>query len=193
MMKNIYECRLMKTAQVDDRIEITASDLIEQYNEFRGILKATLFGDAGYLSIDAVLNETLFILVNRSIRKKRGPAIGLCIKQAIWMTKIAIRHNEKRLTNPDLFVPLQSAARSPLYWNSKYTKRDLIELISALDLVMAAVDAHGRETPFKRLVEAFSSLFNVSLDYAYKERKEIEYRTDGNTSFVRLLFDELKQ
>lgn len=112
------------------------------------------------------------------------------IRRAVNFTKTAISHNEKRLTYTELFSPITPTAKSPLHWNlQKFSKRDLIELLSALDLVMAVVDERGHPVAFKNITESFSTLFNIDLKYAYKERKEIEGRSD---SFVKVLTDELK-
>jgi hypothetical protein len=77
----------------------------------------------------------------------------LLVKRAKANLRTCIAQNEKRLTFPELFSPLSLPVLSPLHWDiSKFTKRDLIELITALEAANAVIDDAGNPMPFTRLV-----------------------------------------
>ena len=53
------------------------------------------------------------------------------LRRAARKLTLYIHQNDLRLTNPELFTPLQPVARSPLKWTGK--KAELYELLIALD------------------------------------------------------------
>ncbi len=89
------------------------------------------------------------------------------------MVRTAIRHNDKRLTNPELFTSVQPRDKSPLYWSSDFSKRDLVELISALCEIEAIDDSRGNPISYAAAVRSFESLFNISLGNAHHERNRV--------------------
>lgn len=118
----------------------------------------------------------------------------MLVKRAKANLRTCIAQNEKRLTFPELFSPLSPPVLSPLHWDiSKFTKRDLIELITAIEATNAVIDDVGNPMPFTRLVESFSQLFNIPLTskYAYKERDYILNLRGRATLFVDTLSSSL--
>ncbi len=84
-----------------------------------------------------------------------------------------IAQNEKRLTFPDLFIPVRSPESSPFRWNlEKFTKRDLLELLTALCRAEALIDERGRPAAYARVVASVSKRLRLSISEssAYNER-----------------------
>jgi hypothetical protein len=69
-MKNIQECRFMRTVMADSIINSTSDELKAQYSEFTLLLADFLYSNSGYLKIDSELNDLLFILTYRKGKKK---------------------------------------------------------------------------------------------------------------------------
>lgn len=99
-----------------------------------------------------------------------------CLKQAKRKINLYIRQNNQRLSFPDLFTPTRSAERSPLHWNlEKFTKRDLLELLTALCRAEAIVDDRGKPAAYARVVSSVAERLHLSISEssAYNERDTI--------------------
>lgn len=119
---------------------------------------------------------------------KKNELICLLVKRAKANLRTAIAQNEKRLTFPELFSPVVPQQYSHLHWNTdKLTKRDLIELLTALELTHAIVGDDGKPTSFAELISTFEKLLNVSLPKPYKERDLILVRKKCVTDFTARL------
>lgn len=118
-----------------------------------------------------------------SIPAKKNVELRQCIKRARANLRTCIAQNEKRIIYPELFSQTSAPPPSPLHWNSdKFSKRDLIELLTALENANVIIDEVGKPIPFTHIVEQFSHLLNVPISskYAFKERDyilNIKYRT----------------
>lgn len=72
-----------------------------------------------------------FAFSKRACRAKKERSLSPYLRRAKRLLNLCIRQNDLRLTNPELFTPLQPVARSPLKWTGK--KAELYELLIALD------------------------------------------------------------
>ena len=87
-----------------------------------------------------------------------------------------IDQNEKRLTFPELFTPVLPGENSPFHWNlDKFTKRDLLELLTALCRAEAIVDDRGKPAAYARVVSSVAERLHLSISEssAYNERDTI--------------------
>lgn len=116
---------------------------------------------------------------------KKNEHLRTLLKRAKANLRTCIAQNEKRLIFPELFSPTTPPPRSPLYWNAtKYTKRDLIELITALEAINAIVGDNNKPSSFIEIVSSFESLLNISISNPYKERDLILTRKKCVTGFT---------
>ena len=115
---------------------------------------------------------------------KKNELICLLVKRAKTNLRTCIAQNEKRLTFPELFTPLSPPTRSPYRWNDKFTKRDLIELATALEATQAILADNGKPISFAELISNLEQLFNITLSNPYKERDLILQRKKCITDFT---------
>lgn len=108
----------------------------------------------------------------------------MLVKRARANIRTCIAQNDKRLTYPDLFTPLSPPSRSPFHWNDKFTKRDLIELATALEATHAILDDNHKPISFAELISRFEHIFNITLPKPYKERDLILQRKKCVTDFT---------
>ena len=81
-----------------------------------------------------------------------------------------------RLTFPELFTPVLPGEKSPFHWNlDKFTKRDLLELLTALCRAEAIVDDRGKPAAYARVVSSVAERLHLSISEssAYNERDTI--------------------
>lgn len=105
------------------------------------------------------------------------------------MLHLFICQNERRLTNPELFVSFQppAIAKSPLHWEAN--KSDLIELLIAIDN-LGIITEDGSKASFARLVREFARFLNIPIvSDIYNERSRILSRSTKRTVFI----DRLKR
>ena len=104
---------------------------------------------------------------------------------------IYLRQNEKRLTYPDLFIPLQPPADSPLHWSLKAVC--LSEILVALDLDSAITLANGTTAPFAEVVREFERFFNITLgDPRYVKRSVLD-RKVRSTHYLTTLRNRIEK
>lgn len=120
---------------------------------------------------------------------KKNEHLRTFLKRAKANLRTCIAQNEKRLTYPELFSPTISPPRSPLYWNNKFHKRDLIELATALETTQAILDDSGKPASFTKLIEHFSSAFNlpITTKFAFNERDYIRNVRRNSAEFIQYL------
>ena len=80
-----------------------------------------------------------------------------------------------------------SRQASHFYWSEKLTKRDIIELLTALDQIGAIVDASDKKISYSSLVETFEQLLNLDLSKSYNIRSEVLSRKIKCTDFLNRL------
>ena len=66
--------------------------------------------------------------------------------------------------------------KSPLHWDKKFTKRDLIQLITILHETQCIVDSDMQPASLSSIAEHFSLLLNEDLNYIYKEKSNLSNR-----------------
>lgn len=77
---------------------------------------------------------------------------------------------------------------SPFKWSDKFSKQDLIELLTGLDLLGAVEDgSSGGKASFKSLVAGMELLFNIELPKSYRKREELLNRKIKTTNFIEKL------
>ncbi|MDD5951837.1 MAG: RteC domain-containing protein [Candidatus Cryptobacteroides sp.] len=109
------------------------------------------------------------------------------LRRAARKLALFIHQNDLRLTNPELFTPLQPVARSPLKWTGK--KAELYELLIALDN-LDIITENGIKASFSSLVREFSRTVGLPYDTdCHNERRRILARNTRRTVFI----DRLKK
>lgn len=73
----------------------------------------------------------------------------------------------------------------------KFTKRDLIELLSALSDIDAIVGSDSKAVSFIYLATTVGKMLDISMEYAYKERSQIQNRVKNTTPFLDILKNAL--
>ena len=97
----------------------------------------------------------------------------------------------ERVVHPSLFQPPRKNDIPDLFWSSEFTKRDLVELLSALEYLGSILNAVGKYAPFSVLVAFAEKTLNISLPNAYKIREEVLNRKTKSTDFLERLIDAL--
>lgn len=99
---------------------------------------------------------------------------------------------ERSLVYPSIIPKQTPTPNIPvLNWNKEFTKRDLIELITALEYIGAINDSTGRGVPFSLLVSISETMLNITLPNAYKIREEVLSRKTKPTDFLNRLVNAL--
>lgn len=96
-----------------------------------------------------------------------------------------------RIEHPTLFQTLHKNDIPDLFWSSEFSKRDLVELLSALEYLGPILNAVGKYAPFSVLVTFAEKTLNVSLPNAYKIREEVLNRKRKSTDFLERLIEAL--
>lgn len=102
-----------------------------------------------------------------------------------------LRLLNERIVHPSLFQPPRKNDIPDLFWSSEFTKRDLVELLSALEYLGPILNAVGKYAPFSVLVAFAEKTLNISLPNAYKIREEVLNRKTKSTDFLERLIDAL--
>lgn len=102
-----------------------------------------------------------------------------------------LRLLNERVVHPSLFQPPRKNDIPDLFWSSEFTKRDLVELLSALEYLGPILNAVGKYAPFSVLVAFAEKTLNISLPNAYKIREEVLNRKTKSTDFLERLIDAL--
>ena len=119
--------------------------------------------------------------------QKKERSLSPYLRRAKRLLNLCIKQNDLRLTNPELFTPLQPVARSPLKWTGK--KSELYELLIALDN-LDIITENGIKASFSSLVREFSSTVGLPYDTdCHNERHRILARNTRRTVFI----DRLKK
>ena len=117
--------------------------------------------------------------------------IGRYIVAAERIIESELRLLHERIEHPTLFQPSLRNDIPDLHWSSEFTKRDLVELLSALEYLGPILNAMGKYAPFSVLVAFAEKTLNVSLPNAYKIREEVLNRKTKSTDFLERLIDAL--
>lgn len=118
---------------------------------------------------------------------KKSRELTLIIKRTIKLVQSEKELLERRITNPTLFHNNNHLLKSDLMWSSKFSKRDLLELLIALDAISAITKVDGTNAPFVNLVSSFEEFLNIKFPNPYKEREAILARPYKTTDFLNRL------
>ena len=104
----------------------------------------------------------------------------LFVSRAKSNLRTCIAQNDKRLTNPELFVSVRPVEKSSLHWKCKPI--DLAELlVHAFDF-----GAFG-DAPFSEVVRQHEWLYNIKLGASRDLKRSVKERKIRITAFIDML------
>ncbi len=182
--------RLLSVSDSFDRAEIESA-----YDAFVRQVIEVCDNTADYKLLFRTLTLTQIRLgMLRPVRNRTKVAksdIGRYIVAAERIIESELRLLHERIEHPTLFQPSLRNDIPDLHWSSEFTKRDLVELLSALEYLGPILNAMGKYAPFSVLVAFAEKTLNVSLPNAYKIREEVLNRKTKSTDFLERLIDAL--
>lgn len=201
-MENILKCRFMRTLLRGQKHDYDPNYLLSSYQEFKKLLLSTSDGDQYYREKFRTMQNLHRLLELHISTEKFIIGHGENIKQfaymAIALVSVEVDLRDKQLQYPSLFTLTEKVTNSKkpseFHWNlEKFTKRDLIELITALEANGAIIDNDGNSISFTRLIEYFAASFSVAIPskYAYKERDYILNIKRRSPSFIDFIASSL--
>lgn len=189
----ILNCQLFELLQDRYPELLTPEQLAIAFEEVHSLLQEVTDGAESFSDKYRVLTfVTTF--VNGINTRSKDKLIKRTVKILKGCLAAELELLQKHLLYPSLFVPAPAHTSSPLHWNvDKYTRRDLIELISALGASDAIVDDHGKPVSYVQLVKHISEKLNspISVKMAYKERDYITNYKHNPTAFLEQLVKSL--
>lgn len=191
----ILNCQLFEMLQDRYPELLTSNQLETAFEEVHALLQEVTDGAESFSDKYRVLTFVTAFVNGINPRPK-----DVLVKRTIKILKECIKAElellQKHLIYPSLFAPRPDQSASPsLYWNNdKYTKRDLIELVSALGASGAIVDSSGKPISYIQLIKLVSSKLNspISDKYAYKERDYVTNIKHNSTAFLEKLVRSLE-
>lgn len=190
----ILNCQLFEMLQDRYPELLTSNQLAIAFEEVHALLQEVTDGAESFSDKYRVLTFVTAFVNGINPRPK-----DVLVKRTIKILKECIKAElellQKHLIYPSLFAQRQKQTSSPLYWNNdKYTKRDLIELVSALGASGAIVDSEGKPISYIQLIKLVSSKLNspISDKYAYKERDYVTNIKHNPTAFLEKLVRSLE-
>lgn len=182
--------RLLSVSDSFDRAEIESA-----YDAFVRQVIEVCDNTADYKQLFRILTLTQIRLgMLRPVRnctKVAKSDIGRYIVAAERIVESELRLLHERIEHPTLFQPSLRNDIPDLHWSSEFTKRDLIELLSALEYLGPILNTFGKYAPFSVLVAFAEKTLNVSLPNAYKIREEVLNRKTKSTDFLERLIEAL--
>ena len=127
----------------------------------------------------------------RNRTKDAKTDVGRYIVAAERIVESELRLLHERIEHLTLFQPSLRNDIPDLHWSSEFTKRDLVELLSALEYLGPILNTFGKYAPFSVLVAFAEKTLNVSLPNAYKIREEVLNRKTKSTDFLERLIKAL--
>lgn len=97
----------------------------------------------------------------------------------------------ERINHPSLFQQSPHIDIPELYWNSDFSKRDLVELLTSLEHLGPILNTVGKFVSFSVLVTFAEKTLHISLPNAYKIREEVLNRKTKSADFLKRLIDAL--
>lgn len=182
--------RLLSVSDSFDRAEIESA-----YDAFVRQVIEVCDNTADYKQLFRTLTLTQIRLgMLRPARNRTKVAksdIGRYIVAAERIVESELRLLHERIEHPTLFQPSLRNDIPDLHWSSEFTKRDLVELLSALEYLGPILNTFGKYAPFSVLVAFAEKTLNVSLPNAYKIREEVLNRKTKSTDFLERLIEAL--
>lgn len=106
--------------------------------------------------------------------------------EAAAFVSARIRIEEYRMQYPQakLFAKQEGAIESELFWNPRYSKRALIEVLSSLEGLTAFVTRSGQPSSFATIITHFETFLHTKLPRPYQIRTQILDRKIKRTAFI---------
>lgn len=196
-METLLKCRFMRTLLRGQKHDYDPNYLLSSYQDFKSLLLSVSDGEHNYRNKFRTiksLRELLELHIqSERFRNERGTNIQTFASLALRQVSVELDLLEKQLQYPDLFTLTDKSSTrssSSLVWNTKtYTKRDLIELITALTDAGAILSPNGNSIAFATAVKEFASFLNITIStsQAYNERENIKSIKHNPASFTEKL------
>lgn len=120
-----------------------------------------------------------------------APASQKYIIAAIALLESELHLLNERINHPSLFQPPASIKGYDLHLSKRYTKHDLIELLSSVDCADVFVDSKGDAVPFSKLIALCEELLDIKLPNPFNSRAKVLDRKIKTTKFLRVLQESL--
>lgn len=180
-MERVRQTRFFRYIIAKENQNIDHSEILDAFDEFTSVV-ASITEDStlDYKQHYRILSYVHSILLAR----KSGSNHSTYITAAIHF----IQSELELLKEARIHSPKQPSRQpSQFHWSDKFTKRDIIELLTALDQIEAIVDASGKKISYSLLVETFEQLLNLDLSKSYNIRTEVLSRKIKCTDFLNRL------
>ena len=146
-MNTIYQSNLLQFIFTQNVSIIESINNLDIYTEFKAALLSSIRNCKDYDSSYRLLQEirsilSLFLEMFEENNMNKKNEILVCVKLSLQCVKTELL----LLDNNHIFLPTnpiasQTSKKYPLYWNtSKFSKADIVSLLTALDAVEAADD-----------------------------------------------------
>lgn len=172
-------------------------ELGSAYNEFLHTVIEVCDSTPDYKQLFRILTHTQVRLgILHPVRKRVKSVTGEIpasryIAAAKRIVESELNLLNERIIHPSLFQLPRNNDIPDLFWSSEFSKRDLVELLSALEYLGPILNAVGKYAPFSVLVTFAEKTLNVSLPNAYKIREEVLNRKRKSTDFLERLIEAL--
>ena len=180
-MERVRHTRFFRYIVSEENHNIDHSEILDAFDEFT-LVVASIVDDStlGYKQHYRILSYIHSMLLAR----KSGSNHSAYTTAAIHF----IQSELELLKEARIHLPKQLPRQpSQIHWSEKLTKRDLIELLTALDQTEAIVDASGKKISYSSLIETFEQLLNLDLSKSYNIRSEVLSRKIKCTDFLNRL------
>lgn len=180
-MERVRQTRFFKYIVSEESQNIDHCEILDAFDEFTSVVSS--------ISDDHTLDykqhyRILSYIHSLFLARKSGGNHSTYTTAAIHFVQSELELlKEARIHSPKQ----PSRQPSQFHWSEKLTKRDLIELLTALDQIEAIVNASGKKISYSSLVEIFEQLFNLDLSKCYNIRTEVLSRKIKCTDFLNRL------
>ncbi len=200
-MERIFNSRFIRIVFRGQKRDYDPNYLLTAYTDFKTQLLSVSDDEHNYrgkFRTIKSLRELLELHIqSERFQNERGENIQAFASLALRQVAVELDLLEKQLQYPDLFtLTANSPQPSPLHWNTnKFSKRDLIELASALYASQAVVDNDGRPISFIQLAQGLASTMNIQFpnNTIYNEREYIRSVKRNTTAFISQLASALSE
>lgn len=162
---------------------VTTSQIEPLYKEFVQTLIVLSDNISDYKYLFRMLTFTKIRLDLISQRKRKNYLIEKYIIAAKDLLSSELQLLDKQITNPSFF---RTNIKKPnVHLSHRYTKHDLIELISAIESAEVFVDDKGDPIPFIQLISIFENLLGIKLPHPFNQRTKVLERKIHTTKFLK--------
>nr|DAH08093.1 MAG TPA: RteC protein [Caudoviricetes sp.] len=160
---------------------------------YKGFIKSLIVLCDSIFDYKQLFRELTFAIVQL---KLLYPEAAEDVTQKYITAAIALLESElhllsERINHPALFQPPASIKGYDIHLSKRYTKHDLIELLSSVDCADVFVDSKGDVIPFSKLTALFEDLLDIKLSNPFNKRAKVLDRKIKTTKFLRVLQESL--